>query len=65
VDRRRATRIGPPSTRRSCLKDGLGVGRKRYLAALDRARIDMKIEPFAGFIAECVRRSMKQANARA
>jgi fido (protein-threonine AMPylation protein) len=39
--------------------------RKGYLAALDRASIDMKIEPFAGFIAERVRRSMKQATAKA
>ncbi|MFZ0889407.1 MAG: Fic family protein [Candidatus Binataceae bacterium] len=38
---------------------------KGYLAALDRASIDMKIEPFAGFIAERVRRSMKQAAAKA
>jgi len=35
--------------------------RKAYLTALDRASIDMKIEPFAGFIAERVRRSMKEA----
>ena len=38
--------------------------RKGYLAALDSASIDMKIEPFAGFIAERVRLSMKQASAR-
>ncbi|MGA2647855.1 MAG: Fic family protein [Candidatus Sulfotelmatobacter sp.] len=36
-----------------------------YLAALDRASIDMKIEPFAEFIAERVRWSMKQATAKA
>jgi hypothetical protein len=30
--------------------------RNSYLAALDRASIDLKIEPFAGFIAERVRR---------
>jgi len=35
-----------------------------YLAALDRASIDMKIEPFAEFIAERVRWSMKQAAAK-
>jgi hypothetical protein len=35
--------------------------RKGYLAALDRASIDMKIVPFARFISERVRRSMKQA----
>lgn len=35
--------------------------RKPYLAALDRASIDMEIEPFATFIAERVRRSLKQA----
>ena len=34
-------------------------------AALDPASIDMKIEPFAGFIAERVRRSMKQATTKA
>jgi fido (protein-threonine AMPylation protein) len=38
--------------------------RKAYLAALDRASIDMRIEPFAGFIAERVRRSMKRASAK-
>ena len=39
--------------------------RKDYLAALDAASIDVKIEPFAGFIAERVRRSMKQASVKA
>ncbi len=39
--------------------------RKVYLAALDRASIDMKIEPFAEFIAERVRWSMKQVTAKA
>ncbi len=39
--------------------------RNGYLAALDRASIDLKIEPFARFIAERVRRSMKQAAAKA
>jgi fido (protein-threonine AMPylation protein) len=39
--------------------------RNAYLAALDRASIDMKIEPFAEFIAERVRWSMKQATAKA
>ena len=39
--------------------------RDAYLAALDRASIDMNIEPFAGFIAERVRSSMKQAKAKA
>ena len=34
--------------------------RKAYLAALDRASIDMKIEPFAEFIAERVRWSMSR-----
>ena len=38
--------------------------RTAYLAALDRASIDMKIEPFARFIAERVRRSMKRAAAK-
>jgi fido (protein-threonine AMPylation protein) len=33
--------------------------RDSYLAALDRASIDMKIEPFARFVAERVKRSMK------
>jgi fido (protein-threonine AMPylation protein) len=37
--------------------------RDAYLAALDRASIDMNIEPFAAFIAERVRWSMKQAKA--
>jgi fido (protein-threonine AMPylation protein) len=37
--------------------------RNDYLAALDAASIDVKIEPFARFIAERVRRSMKQATA--
>ena len=36
--------------------------RNGYLAALDHASIDMKIEPFAGFIAERVRWSMKQGD---
>lgn len=35
--------------------------RDSYLAALDRASIDMDIKPFAEFIADRVRRSMKQA----
>jgi Fic family protein len=35
--------------------------RDGYLAALDRASIDMDIAPFAGFIAERVRWSMQQA----
>jgi hypothetical protein len=39
--------------------------RDAYLAALDRASIDMNIEPFAAFIAERVRWSMKQTNNRA
>ena len=39
--------------------------RNAYLAALDRASIEMKIEPFAEFIAERVRWSMKQATAKA
>jgi len=39
--------------------------RTDYLLALDRASIDMTIEPFAGFIAERVRRSMKQGTAGA
>jgi hypothetical protein len=39
--------------------------RDGYLAALDRASIDMKIEPFAKFIATRVRRSMKRAAAKA
>jgi hypothetical protein len=39
--------------------------RDGYLAALDRASIDMKIEPFAEFIATRVRRSMKRATAKA
>jgi Fic/DOC family len=38
--------------------------RDGYLAALDRASIDMKIEPFAEFIATRVRRSMKRATAK-
>jgi hypothetical protein len=38
--------------------------RNGYLAARDRASIDTNIEPFAGFIAERVRRSMKQGNAQ-
>jgi fido (protein-threonine AMPylation protein) len=39
-------------------------GRNRYLAALDRASIDIQIEPFARFIAERVRRAMRTAKAR-
>jgi hypothetical protein len=39
--------------------------RDAYLAALDRASIDMKIEPFAEFIGTRVRRSMKRATAKA
>jgi fido (protein-threonine AMPylation protein) len=39
--------------------------RDAYLAALDRASIDMNIEPFAAFIAERVRWSMKQATPKA
>jgi fido (protein-threonine AMPylation protein) len=39
--------------------------RDAYLAALDRASIDMNIVPFAAFIAEHVQWSMKQAGARA
>jgi hypothetical protein len=39
--------------------------RDAYLAALDRANIHMNIEPFAAFIAERVRRSMKQAGVKA
>jgi fido (protein-threonine AMPylation protein) len=39
--------------------------RNAYLAALDRASIDMNIEPFAEFIAERVGQSMKQADAKA
>ena len=35
--------------------------RAAYLAALDRASIDMDIAPFARFIAECVRSSTEQA----
>lgn len=38
--------------------------RDGYLAALDRASIDMQIEPFAKFIATRVRRSMKRAAAK-
>jgi Fic family protein len=38
--------------------------RNAYLAALDRASIDMEIEPFAEFIAERVRWSMKQAKTK-
>ena len=33
-----------------------------YLAALDRASIDMDIGPFARFIAERVQRSLEQAS---
>jgi hypothetical protein len=39
--------------------------RDAYLTTLDRASIDMNIEPFAAFIAERVQWSMKQANAEA
>jgi hypothetical protein len=39
--------------------------RNAYLAALDRASIDMKIEPFAKFIAERVRWSKKQPTSKA
>ena len=39
--------------------------RDAYLAALDRASIDMKIEPFAEFIGTRVRRSIKRATAKA
>jgi Fic family protein len=39
--------------------------RNAYLAALDRASIDMRIEPFAEFIAERARSSMKQASTKA
>ncbi len=39
--------------------------RNGYLAALDRASIEMEIGPFAEFIAERVRWSMKQATAKA
>lgn len=39
--------------------------RNGYLAALDRASIDMRVEPFAEFIAERVRGAMKQATAKA
>jgi Fic family protein len=38
--------------------------RDGYLSALDRASIDAKIEPFARFISERVRRSMKHATAK-
>jgi fido (protein-threonine AMPylation protein) len=38
--------------------------RDAYLAALDRASIDMNIEPFSAFIAERVRWSMKHAGAK-
>jgi fido (protein-threonine AMPylation protein) len=39
--------------------------RDAYLAALDSASIEMNIEPFATFIAERVRWSMKQATSKA
>ena len=39
--------------------------RNAYLAALDRASIDMNIVPFAAFIAEAVQASMKMASATA
>src|SRR6202167_558802 len=39
--------------------------RNSYLAALDRASIDMNIEPFAAFIGARVRRAMRQATAKA
>jgi hypothetical protein len=35
--------------------------RDQYLSALDAASIDMKVGPFSAFVAERVRRSMKQA----
>ena len=38
--------------------------RAAYLAVLYRASMDIKIEPFAGFIAERVRHSMKVASAK-
>lgn len=38
--------------------------RDAYLAALDGASIDMKIEPFAEFVAARVRKSMKRASAK-
>ncbi|MGA2134303.1 MAG: Fic family protein [Bryobacteraceae bacterium] len=38
--------------------------RTDYLLTLDRASIDMDIEPFAGFIAERVRRAMKPPSLR-
>jgi Fic family protein len=39
--------------------------RNAYLAALDRASIDMDIKPFAELIVERVRWSIKQASAKA
>jgi hypothetical protein len=39
--------------------------RDAYLAALDRASVDTKIQPFAEFIATRVRRAMKRAAAKA
>ena len=39
--------------------------RNAYIAALDRASVDLNIEPFAKFIAESVGRSIKQADAKA
>ena len=39
--------------------------RDGYLAALDRASVDIKIQPFAEFIAARVRRAMKRAAAKA
>lgn len=38
--------------------------RTAYLAALDRASIDMNIQPFAEFIAKSVTRSATQLNAQ-
>ena len=40
-------------------------GRNAYLAALDRASIDLDIKPFAAFISERVRWSMEQATEKA
>jgi len=39
--------------------------RNAYIAALDRASVDLNIEPFAKLIAESVGRSIKQADAKA
>jgi len=38
--------------------------REKYLHALDAASIEQKIEPFARFIAECVKRSGSSAPGR-